>query len=74
MKFQYCRRDYTSINEIMSGKNCHTLLSSSSIEENWSTFKNILSNLADKFKPKIKITQLVTSVPWWCVALSKAAC
>ena len=40
----------------MSGKDWDTLASSSNIEENWSTFKNILTNLADKFIPKIKIT------------------
>ena len=56
MKFNYCKGDYTSINEIMSGKDWDTLASSSNIEENWSTFKNILTNLADKFIPKIKIT------------------
>ena len=53
----------------------HTLFSSFNIEENWSTLKNILSNLdlADKFIPKIKTTQSLTSVPWWSVGLSKAA-
>ena len=46
----------------MSGKDWHTLLSSSNIEENWSTFKNMLSNLTDQLIPKIKITQSLTSM------------
>ena len=50
----------------------HTLFSSFNIEENWSTLKNILSNLADKFIPKIKTTQSLTNVPCWSVGLSKA--
>ena len=72
MKFDYCKGDYTSMNEILSGKDWHTLLSSSSIDDNWATFKSLLSNLADRFIPKNKIKQSRTSVPWWSKALSKA--
>ena len=63
MKFDYCKGDYTSMNEILSGKDWHTLLSSSSINDNWATFKSLLSNLADRFIPKVKIKQSRTSVP-----------
>jgi len=63
---------YTSMNEILSRKDWHTLLDSSSIEENLSAFKNLLSNLVDRFIPKVKITQSRTGVPWWSNALSKA--
>ena len=55
MKFDYCKGDYTSMNKILSGKDWHTLLSSSNIDENWATFKNLLSNLADRFIPKLKL-------------------
>ena len=34
--------------------------------------KLILSSLADKFIPKVKIMHMLTSVPWWFTALSKA--
>ena len=57
MKFDYCKGDYTSMNEILSGKDWHTLLSSSNIDDNWATFKNLLSNLANRFIPKVKIKQ-----------------
>ena len=33
------------MNDILAEKDWHTLLSSSSVEENWSTFKNLLTNL-----------------------------
>ena len=64
MKFDYCKGDYTSMNEILSGKDWHTLLSGSNIDDNWATFKNLPSNLADRFIPKVKIKQSQTSVPW----------
>ena len=60
------------MNDILAEKDWHTLLSSSSVEENWSTFKNLLTNLTDEFIPKVKIIQSRTSVPWWSNALSKA--
>ena len=72
MEFDYCKGDYTSMNKILSGKDWNTLLSGSNINDNWATFKNLLSNLADRFIPKVKIKQSQTSVPWWSKALSKA--
>ena len=45
------------MNEILAEKDWHTLLGSSSVQENWSTFKNLLTNLADEFIPKVKIIQ-----------------
>ena len=62
MKFNYCKGDYTSMNDILAEKDWHTLLSSSSVEENWSTFKNLLTNLTDEFIPKVKIIQSQTNV------------
>ena len=49
----------------MSGKDWDTLASSSNIEENWSTFKDILTNLANIY---LKL-QSLTSLLWWSVAL-----
>ena len=60
------------MNEVLSGKDWHTLLSSSSIKGNWSAFKNLLSNLEDRFIPTVRITQSQFGVPWWSNALSKA--
>ena len=57
MKFNYCKGDYTSMNEILAESDWHTLLNSSSVEENWSTFKNLLINLADEFILKVRIIQ-----------------
>ena len=57
MKFNYCKGDYNSMNEILAESDWHTLLNSSSVEENWSTFKNLLINLADEFILKVKIIQ-----------------
>ena len=71
-KFDYRKGDYASMNEILSGKDWHTLLGSSCIEDNWSAFKILLSNLADRFIPKVKITWSRIGVPWWSNALSKA--
>ena len=43
------------MNKILPEKSWHALLSSSNIDENWTTFKNLLSNLTDRFIPKVKI-------------------
>ena len=60
------------MNEILAESDWHTLLGRSSVEENWSTFKNLLINLADEFIPKVKIIQSQAGIPWWTIALSKA--
>ena len=51
MKFNYRKGDYASMNEILSGKDWQTLFDASNIEENWLMFKNLLSDLADRFIP-----------------------
>ena len=71
MKF-YCKGDYASMNEILSGKDWQTLFNASNIEENWLMFKNLLYDLADRFISEVKITQSQTGIPWWSNALSKA--
>ena len=58
------------MNEILSGKDWHTLLSSSNIEDNWSTFRAYFP--VWQINLYLKLTQLLTSVPWWSTALSKA--
>ena len=70
-KFNYAKGDYVSMNQFLSQVDWKNLFTNHHIEDNWLTFKNLLTTAINQFVPTILCGPKTSKVPWWTKSLTK---
>ena len=66
------KADYEAINSELDKVHWDTLLCEESVDDNWKSFKSIVSAISSKYTPKVTKKCIYNKPRWWSTQISKA--